>query len=279
MKKLALHINKSYLNDKHDMEIMNKYIKSYPKYEKNSFSLYNVWRVKKKDEIIRSEQEELYELKEIEKRFISILRQKKGNGFNKKYINSLSNLLYQNTKKNYAYKRLKLIESNNQNSFSKNNNFLITRQKIKPLDLINKRLNNQKYIPINYIKANSTKNIFKNIKFSKKNNNYHSYTNIKRKIYFSPDDIQIKEPDEIDNSEETKISFFEVNNTKNKGFYSPKVLKLQKKIKLNLNNNNNENIVNNSERVSEPFRKEFFRNLFNKMKKEKRIFEYKKYSD
>jgi hypothetical protein len=255
---------------------MNKYIKSYPKYEKNSF---HVWRVKKKDERIRSEQEELYELKEIEKRFISILRQTKGNGFNKKYINSLSNLLYQNTKKNYAYKRLKLIESNNQNSFSKNNNFLITRQKIKPLDLINKRLNNQKYIPINYIKANSTKNIFKNIKFSKKNNNYHSYTNIKRKIYFSPDDIQIKEPDEIDNSEETKISFFEVNNTKNNGFYSPKVLKLQKKIKLNLNNNNNENIVNNSERVSEPFRKEFFRNLFNKMKKEKRIFEYKKYSD
>ena len=48
MKKLALHINKSYLNDKHDMEIMNKYIKSYPKYEKNSFSLNNVWRVKKR---------------------------------------------------------------------------------------------------------------------------------------------------------------------------------------------------------------------------------------
>ena len=279
MKKIKLYLNKSYLNDKHDMEIMNNYIKSYPQFDKDAFSVNKMWRGKKTDERMRSEQEDLYELKAIEKRFIFALRQKKGNGFNKKYINSLSNILHNNTKKNYALKRLKLVESNNQNSFSKNNSFLKIQQRIKPLDLINKRLNNEKYIPINYINSNSTKNLFKNLNFFKNNKNSHSYTNIKRKIYFSPDDIQIKEPDEIDNYESSKISFFKMNNLNNKGFNTPKVLKVHNKIKLNVNFNNNENIVTNSEKVSTPFRKEFFRNLFNKMKKEKRLFDYKNNND
>ena len=279
MKKINLYLNKSYLNDKHDMEIMNNYIKSYPQFDKDTFSVNKMWRGKKTDERMRSEQEDLYELKAIEKRFIFALRQKKGNGFNKKYINSLSNILHNNTKKNYALKRLKLVESNNPNSFSKNNSFLKIQQRIKPLDLINKRLNNEKYIPINYINSNSTKNLFKNLNFFKKNKNSHSYTNIKRKIYFSPDDIQIKEPDEIDNYESSKISFFKMNNLNNKGFNTPKVLKVHNKIKLNVNFNNNENIVTNSEKVSTPFRKEFFRNLFNKKKKKKRLFDYKNNND
>ncbi len=279
MKKINLYLNKSYLNDKHDMEIMNNYIKSYPQFDKDDFSINKIWRGKKTDERMRSEQEDLYELKAIEKRFIFALRQKKGNGFNKKYINSLSNILHNNTKKNYALKRLKLVESNNQNSFNKNNSFLKIQQRIKPLDLINKRLNNEKYIPINYINSNSTKNLFKNLNFFKTNKNSHSYTNIKRKIYFSPDDIQIKEPDEIYNYESSKISFFKMNNLNNKGFNTPKVLKVHNKIKLNINFNNNENIVTNSEKVSTPFRKEFFRNLFNKIKKEKRLFDYKNNND
>lgn len=279
MKKIKLHLNKTYLNDKHDMEIMNKYIKSYPQFDQDAFSVNKMWRVKKIDERMRSEKEDLYELKEIEKRFIFALRQKKGNGFTKKYINSLSNLLHNNTKQNYALKRLKLLEFNNQNSFSKNNSFLKTQQRIKPLDLINKRLNNEKYIPINYIHSNSTKNLFKKFSFFGKNKNSHSHTNIKRKIYFSPDDIQLKEPDEIDNYESSKISFFEMYNPNNKGFNTPKVLKVHNKIKLNINYNNNENIVTNSEKVTAPFRKEFFRNLFNKMKKEKRLFDYKNNND
>jgi hypothetical protein len=261
---------KNYLNEKHDIEIIDKYIKSSPKFKKNSLSLNNIWRGKNINERERSEQEELFELKEIEKRFIFELRQKKGNGFNEKYVNSLSNLLYNNTRKNYSLKRLKLIESNNQNSFSKNNSFLNTKQNLKPLDLINKRLNNQKCVPIDYINSTSKKNIFKKIKLLKKNKNYHSYTNIKKKIYFSPDDIQLKEPDEIEN--------YERKYQKN-GFLTPTLLKFQKKI-INLNfNNNNENIITNSIKVTEPFRKEFFRNLFNKMKKEKRYFDYKKYSN
>ena len=72
-----LHMIKNYLNEKHDIEIIDKYIKSSPKFKKNSLSLNNIWRGKNINERERSEQEELFELKEIEKRFIFELRQKK----------------------------------------------------------------------------------------------------------------------------------------------------------------------------------------------------------
>ena len=54
---------KNYLNEKHDIEIIDKYIKSSPKFKKNSLSLNNIWRGKNINERERSEQEELFGLK------------------------------------------------------------------------------------------------------------------------------------------------------------------------------------------------------------------------
>ena len=45
---------KNYLNEKHDIEIIDKYIKSSPKFKKNSLSLNNIWRGKNINEMIHT---------------------------------------------------------------------------------------------------------------------------------------------------------------------------------------------------------------------------------
>ena len=264
---------KNFLLEKQDKEIINDYLIT-----KNKFITINniigkkesKWRGRSNiNKYIMNH--ETFNFKEIEKRFNSEMGIKNKGYINKKYFESFINLLSRNKTKKYYEKRKKIEELKNINLseryFQKDSQFYLTSGD-----------EYKKYFKINKIdlSPNIKNRIFqklKNAKFYYENypdNKFNNTTYNNKKKY--GDEIELKEPFKIEgnkNDELNKIKFdFKYN--------FPKLNSRQTTINYSKDNSNFQPL---SDRVYNPYQKEFLRNVFYRKNKEieneKKLFQKK----
>ena len=266
---------KNFLIEKKDKEIIDDYLNSNTKYisTKNIIGKKeNKWRGKSNiNKYIMNHQ--TFTFKEIEKRFNSEMGIKTKGYYNKKYFESFINLLSRNKTKKYFEKRKKIEELKNktlcERNLQKNSHFYLTSG-----DEYKKNFQNNKIILSSNIK-NTIFQKLKNAKFYYENypdnkSNNTTY-NIKKKY---GDEIELKEPIEIEGNQND-----EINKTKfNYKITFPK-LKLSSKQTIINYSKDNYNFQPLSERVYNPYQKEFLRNVFYRKNKEieneKKLFQKK----
>ena len=213
---------------------------------------------------------ETFNFKEIEKRFNSEMGIKKKCNINKKYFESFINLLSRKTK-NYFEKRKKIEELKNNNlserNLQKGSQFYLTSGDEYKKNFEKNKIN---------LNPNIKNRIFQKLKNAKFY--YENYPDIKfnnttynnKKKY--GDEIELKEPFKIEgnkNDELNKIKFdFKYN--------FPKLNSRQTTINYSKDNSNFQPL---SDRVYNPYQKEFLRNVFYRKNKEieneKKLFQKK----
>ena len=211
-------------------------------------------------------------VKDIQKRYNLEIKQKNGLS-NKKYFDSVFNLLSRSNSKNYLEKRKKLEELNNLslNKKGQSSQFYLTSGEESKKNFIKNKINLSPSMKNRiFIKLNNVKKIYKSnsnmseIKFNK--------TEINKKF---GDEIQLKDPSDINIEENEKNNFSPVKNTK---LFFPKLnFNVPKRI-FSLSPDNSE-LKPLSERVYNPYRKEFLRNIFYQrnhgLQNEKKLFQKK----
>ena len=266
---------KNYLFEKKDKEIIDNYLNTEAKYipRKNIIGKKEtIWRGKSNvTKYIMNH--ETFKFKEIEKRFNSEMGIKNKGYINKKYFESFINLLSRNKTKKYYEKRKKIEELKNINLseryFQKDSQFYLTSGdeykkyfKINKIDLspniknrIFQKLKNAKFYYENYpdIKFNNT-----------------TYNNKKK----YGDEIELKEPIEIEGNQNNEINKIKINFK----LTFPKLQLSSRQITINYSKDNY-NYQPISERVYNPYQKEFLRNVFYRKNKEieneKKLFQKK----
>ena len=205
-------------------------------------------------------------VKDIQKRYNLEIKQKNGLS-NKKYFDSVFNLLSRSNSKNYLEKRKKLEELNNLslNKKGQSSQFYLTSGEDSKKNFMKNKINLSPSMKNRiFIKLNNVKKIYKSnsnmseIKFNK--------TEINKKF---GDEIQLKV------EENEKNNFSPVKNTK---LFFPKLnFNVPKRI-FSLSPDNSE-LKPLSERVYNPYRKEFLRNIFYQrnhgLQNEKKLFQKK----
>ena len=211
-------------------------------------------------------------VKDIQKRYNLEIKQKNGLS-NKKYFDSVFNLLSRSNSKNYFEKRKKLEELNNLslNKKGQSSQFYLTSGEDSKKNFMKNKINLSPSMKNRiFIKLNNVKKIYKSnsnmseIKFNK--------TEINKKF---GDEIQLKDPSDINIEENEKNNFSPVKNTK---LFFPKLnFNVPKRI-FSLSPDNSE-LKPLSERVYNPYRKEFLRNIFYQrnhgLQNEKKLFQKK----
>jgi hypothetical protein len=263
---------KNFLLEKQDKEIINDYLIT-----KNKFITINniigkkesKWRGRSNiNKYIMNH--ETFNFKEIEKRFNSEMGIKKKCNINKKYFESFINLLSRKTK-NYFEKRKKIEELKNNNlserNLQKGSQFYLTSGDEYKKNFEKNKIN---------LNPNIKNRIFQKLKNAKFY--YENYPDIKfnnttynnKKKY--GDEIELKEPFKIEgnkNDELNKIKF-------DFKHYFPKLNSRQTTINYSKDNSNFQPL---SDRVYNPYQKEFLRNVFYRKNKEieneKKLFQKK----
>ena len=269
---------KDFQKERNEQDKIEKYIKSEGRAFSKEIMLGNKesqWRASKKD-LLKSNNG-LLSFKEIEKRFI-IEMQPKNNGYNRKFFDSFVNLLSRSKSRNYIEKRKKLEELKNFNGhFSDRDN----NKKSSQLNLTSGH-NSKKNIIKNqsYLTPLLKSRIFQKLKTFKYNYKSESIDfinhNLLNKNKKFGDEVELNEINinNIDTeNDKKKINYIFFKKKTNHKLMLPKLKLEDKKNKLNLSPNSS-SYFSLSERVHNPYQKEFLRTLYFK-KKNERIFKNK----
>jgi hypothetical protein len=205
---------KNFIFERKEKEIIDKYLQT------ESRAIPKIKILGKKEEVSwrGSSHYEKYLLnhrilsvKDIQKRYNLEIKQKSGLS-NKKYFDSVFNLLSRSNSKNYFEKRKKLEELNNLsvNKKGQSSQFYLTSGEESKKNFIKNKINLSPSMKNRiFIKLNNVKKIYKSnsnmseIKFNK--------TEINKKF---GDEIQLKDPSDINIEENEKNYFSPIKNTK-----------------------------------------------------------------
>lgn len=251
-----------YIQEKREIETIDGYIK----FEGKGFigKLFTAnkdlvrWRVKSKSEKGKINQNEIYEMKQIVKRYNFDMKQK-AYGYSQEYVNTMTDLLYKKKGKKYLHlRRLQLKERQKNYKKNKNDNdfqattFYITSQKTES-NLVKSTVETQE--------KKMNKRLLTEIQNSSiKSNNSVIELNINEDEYMNTSDIINKREDYI---EKMKQEY---------QFFQPKVFSINNNFELKSKRRHkilfNSGVTINYKKYHCPFKDEFFNRLNRRMETE-----------